>query len=525
MTPVGSVSAHRTSTAAIPGEGSRVGRNIAALAGSQIVTWTLSLGWNVFVPRALGPHGMGELTIATAVAGVLSVFASLGIGTLMVREIARDHARAPQLVGTALLTRALIVPPVLGAVGVYVLLGHWSTEQVVVLWLATTAMLLTFFIQPFQSAFQGIERMQYLAYSDIISKTVLSVVGIALVIIGFRVVGIMWLTVLTTVLALLLCAWWSRGKFSVDLTFDLRSIGVLVLAALPFWSMGLAHTVYTWIDSLMLSVMAPDVVVGWYAVPTKIFNTIGFSAILISTAMLPRFSAAVREGADALRSAVKPALELVLVLSLPITVGTALLAHQFIDAIYGRQFEPSIGVLQIMVFMLPAVSFSVLANQVLIANNRQLAWTKVTIAAAIINPLLNLILIPLFQSRTGNGAIGAAISLLATEVGMAVAGLYLLPPILDASSVSRLLRAVAATGGMALAVWMSTGMGALVAVAVGGIVFATLAIAFKLFTVEERAILRRITLRLFWNDSGRYSTTKYRGWDDISARPIGKFGR
>jgi O-antigen/teichoic acid export membrane protein len=210
---------------------------------------------------------------------------------------------------------------------------------------------------------------------------------------------------------------------------------------------------------------------------------------------------------------------------LPITVGTALLAHQFIDAIYGSQFEPSIGVLQIMVFMLPAVSFSVLANQVLIANNRQLAWTKVTIAAAIINPLLNLILIPLFQSRTGNGAIGAAISLLATEVGMALAGLYLLPPILDASSLSRLLRAVAATGGMALAVWMSTGMGVLIAVAIGGIVFATLAIAFKLFTAEERAILRRITLRLFWNDSGRYSTTKYRGWDDISARPIGKFGR
>src|SRR4051812_10963679 len=39
--------------------GHRLGRNVTALAGGQLVTWTMTLLWTLVVPRALGPEGLG----------------------------------------------------------------------------------------------------------------------------------------------------------------------------------------------------------------------------------------------------------------------------------------------------------------------------------------------------------------------------------------------------------------------------------------------------------------------------------
>ena len=44
-----------------------VGANISALAGGQVVTWSMSLAWTLVVSRLLGPAGMGLLVTATSV--------------------------------------------------------------------------------------------------------------------------------------------------------------------------------------------------------------------------------------------------------------------------------------------------------------------------------------------------------------------------------------------------------------------------------------------------------------------------
>ena len=47
---------------------SRLLRNIAVLAGGQLVTWALSLGWTLVVPRMIGPKGTGQLMAADSAA-------------------------------------------------------------------------------------------------------------------------------------------------------------------------------------------------------------------------------------------------------------------------------------------------------------------------------------------------------------------------------------------------------------------------------------------------------------------------
>ena len=107
---------------------------------------------------------------------------------------------------------------------------------------------------------------------------------------------------------------------------------------------------------------------------------------------------------------------------------------------------------------------------------------------------------------------------------MAVVGLLLLPHMLDAGSVLRLVRAALATAGMALIVWALNEFGLIVEVVAGMASFAVFAVALKVLNREELALLRGMAARLVTRGSARsgYSTTRYRGWEDVSGQ---KFSR
>ena len=68
---------------------------------------------------------------------------------------------------------------------------------------------------------------------------------------------------------------------------------------------------------------------------------------------------------------------------------------------------------------------NIMPSQVLIAMNRQTTWTWAMAVTTIINPLQPRA-IPLTQNQYGNGAIGAAISLLSTKIVVVAAGVGLI---------------------------------------------------------------------------------------------------
>src|SRR5207245_10919389 len=118
----------------------------------------------------------------------------------------------------------------------------------------------------------------------------------------------------------------------------------------------------------------------------------------------PRLARAFGQGSRTFAAQARPALEAALVLSLPIAIGGALVSKQAIWVLYGYKFLPAAPVLSVLALCVPATYLNTLANQVLIAANRQVAWTKVMVAAGIANPLLNLVLIQLAQTRWQHGA-------------------------------------------------------------------------------------------------------------------------
>jgi O-antigen/teichoic acid export membrane protein len=474
---------------------SRFVRNVTWLSISQLVSWGLTLVWTLFVPRALGPSGMGLLALGWAASAMFGVVASLGTRTLLVKEIAADRRVGSRLIGAVMIARAGLMVPSLVVILGYILLGHFDADQRLVLLLALGVTLLNLATEPLQAAFQGIERMEYLAYADMASKLVLTACSIALVLIGFRAIALVTVWMVLTAAVLGLNVYWIRQYFRIDFGARLAAIRSVIIGSLAYWSTILFQTIYQWLDSIMLVSLTNISVVGLYGVPTRLLGATFVFPVILATAWLPRLSGAFRQGEEALRTAARPVLELGMVISLPLTIGVVVTAGPVIRLLYGQAFAQSIPVLAILALTMPAVYLNILVNQILVATDRQILWTKVMAAGTVVKFASNLVLIRIFQERIHNGAVGAALSLVVTEVLICLVGLTVIRSILGRKTLERVGRTVVAALLMGGAVVLAARFGLGAQVATGVVVFTVLALLLRVISDEELAVLRQVGSR------------------------------
>lgn len=471
-------------------------RNVAALSGSQAVMWLLASAWTVVVPRAIGPEGMGMLTTAWAIAGIAGVFVSLGTRYLLVRLIVTEPSSVAELVGTAVVQRIVLCVPGAALVAGYVRFMHFPTENALVIYVFTATIFLLLIIEPLQCGFQAIERMQYLAYSDLLSKAFVTAGGIALVWVGFGPLALILLGCSVAAAVAGLNVLWARRYFNIQLRTTRHRLASLLRHSLTYWTFSVFFMSYLWIDSVMLAAMTNPTEVGWYGVPTKIWGALMFAPVILSTALLPRLTAAFSQGPGRLQDEARPHVELLLIIALPVAVGVVLISAQLIPIMYTDRFAPSIPVMQVLGLSALPTYLNIMLNQVLIAADRAVSWTKVMAGAAIFNPILNFFLIRYFEGHSHNGALGAAVSLLITEVVMALVGLAVVPRVLTRGSISRLFRALLATLGMALTVVAARPWGLVPEVACGGAAFLLLALLLRVPSALEVAQVRAACARL-----------------------------
>jgi O-antigen/teichoic acid export membrane protein len=246
----------------------------------------------------------------------------------------------------------------------------------------------------------------------------------------------------------------------------------------------------------MLSLLTRPEVVGWYGAPTRLFQTLMFLPVLISTAWLPRLVAAFEESPAQLRVAARMPVEFVLVLSVPIAAGTAIIADPLIHGLYGSAYANAVPVMVVLGLCIPPMYLNIMLGAVVIAENRQMAWTWAMIGATIVNPPLNLVLIPLTEQRWHNGAIGAAISLLVTELLIVVFGFFLAGRgIFGRAEIRRCVLCALASLAMVGIFYVVRPTGTLIALTAAVAGFAVLAVVFRIVTPAEaefvKARLRR----------------------------------
>jgi len=469
----------------------RIGRNLVALATGQAVTWTMTFAWTLVVPRLLGPAGIGLIITAWSVTGILAIALGFGTKNYLVRALVVERDQASGLLATGTLLRLVLVPFFLAAVFIWAHFAHYGHEGTLVLYLAGGATILTLLAEPMQATFQAFERMEYLAISDVINKSVQGLLGIVLALMGFGAIGFSACWMVMSGVVLVLDAWWLRRYVTLGLRSTVRGFAHMVKESMAYWAFGLFFMIYLWIDTAMLSLMTNPTVVGWYGVPTKVFQSLMFVPVLVSTAWLPRLVAVHVRAPNELRRAARTPIELVLVLGLPIGAAVAAVAGPLVRTIYGPAYNHAVPVLVILGLCVAPMYLNIMFSQVLIAAKRQVVWTWVMAGATVFNPGVNAILIPLTQHRFGNGAIGAAISLLLTELLIVGVGIALVGRgIVGRSTGRRVVLTAAASVGLYGTTFGLQSFGPVLSLTAGAAVFVAIVVALRLVTPEEMAFVR-----------------------------------
>lgn len=471
-----------------------VARNVVSLATSQAITWALALLWTFFVPRLIGPEQMGVLTIATSLTALVAVVLSITTKEFLVREIVSDRSSASRLLTLALGLRLAILPVVYLVAVVYAHVADLDDRATTVLYVVAAATVCTMVAEPALATFQATERMQFIAYTDVTNKSLQTLGGVLLAVAGFGAISIAGLGLGVALFTLVLALWWAHRL--VGLRARPAAALPVIRRAGPYWFVAVFYVAYLWADAVLLGVLATPEVVGWYGAATRLFTTMMFVAVIISTASLPRLVAAhARSTEDLYRTARRP-FEWVLILGLPMGVGLACTAGGVVRLLYGAEYAGAAPALAVLGLCLPVMYVNIQVAQVFVASGRPLVMGRILAAAAVFNVAANLLLIPYTEQRWGNGAIGAATALTLTELCQAVLSVAIVGRrLLSRATVVRVAKAAVAAGAMAALLVLLPTTALPLEILLGAVSFLALVVLLRLPAPDEVAAARRLVAR------------------------------
>ncbi|WP_048191104.1 flippase [Methanobacterium sp. SMA-27] len=388
----------------------RIAKNTSILSISQIISIILIFFYTIYIARFLSAEGFGILSFALAFSGIFSILADLGINTLIVREVARDKSLAKKYLENGLTIKIILSFFTLLFIAIFINLLGYPQETINVVYFISISTIITSVFGIFYSIFQANEKMEYQSLNQILNSILMFLGVIIAIKLGFGVVGFSFLYFISSLITLFSIFFIYIWKFSiVKIDIDLNFWKLIMKEALPYGLSGIFVMIYYWIDSVMLSIIAGNEVVGWYNAAYKIiYIFLSFNTLFIIS-IFPVMSNFYKTSHRSLKFTFERSFKYLLIISIPITIVTTLLANRIILMLYGPDYIPSIIALQILIWTLIFMFLNGIAGNLLGSVNKQPIVTKITGFGAILNILLNILLIPKFSY------IGASFATVLTE--------------------------------------------------------------------------------------------------------------
>lgn len=364
----------------------------------------------MYTARYLGAEGFGVLSFALAFTGMFGVLMDVGLSTLTIRNVARDNSLVCKYLGNIAMMKIVMAIVVFGLIVMTINFLGYPEQTIKVVYIIAFSIIFNTFIVLFNSIFQAYEKMEYVSIGRILNS-VLMLVGILIAIKqSFGIIEVASIYFIVTAIVLLysfvICVW----KFVLPkMEMDWEFWQYMIKEALPFGLTGIFTTIYFWIDSVMLSLMQSDEAVGWYNAAYRLVMMLLFIPLLFNTTLFPSMSRFHISSTKSLKFICKKYFKFLILISIPIGVATTLLADKIILLIFGAGYIQSIGVLQLLIWVLVFIFANAPITLLFTSTNMQNIITKITGISMVVNIILNLLLIPKFSY------LGASAATLITE--------------------------------------------------------------------------------------------------------------
>jgi PST family polysaccharide transporter len=385
--------------------------NTSWLLVEKIFQMGLALVVGVWVARYLQPKDYGLLTYAITFVSLFGAIAELGLGTIVIRDIARDPSCKDETLGTAFVLQFIggIFTLVL-TVGTISLL---KPNEIVTRWLVGIVAAGTIF-QAFSSInywFQSQLQAKYIVVANNLVSVVYAAVRIVLIRLQARVIAFAWAGLAEVALRglAMVVAYHINGNHLRTWRCSLLRAKTLLQESWPLVLSGLAIYVYSKIDQVMLGSMLADTTqLGYYSVAVKLSELFDFIPILIYQSVFPKLSKLKEVNPEGYISKLQIYFDIMALFWILVAVPVSFFSPYIVNLLYGKSYTASAPILSIYVWAQFGSNFG-LARSAYFAVEGKLKYSLyLSLIGALINIAINYILIPKF------GAIGATMATLIT---------------------------------------------------------------------------------------------------------------
>ena len=323
----------------------RVAKNSLAPMALALVNRGIDFVFALLMLRILAPEGLGRYTFAVSLITFFEIVTRFGLGTLLTREVAKDHAGGNTYLLNTFWVRNLLwllaIPLIGGILGFYYLLGELTPDVVYTVGLFVIGLFFSNIADALSALFYAYEKAEYPAFIATITALARITLGALLLLLGFGIVGLGASSLVANVLSVgILGSILVQKVFRPSLEADRRLQRTMLGESLPLMINHLLATIFFRIDVFILKPFWGDRSVGYYNAAYKYVDGINVIPQYFTLAIFPLMSRYAGSSRESLVRAYLLSLRLLQMLALPIAVGTPFIAHDLILILGGISLSP-----------------------------------------------------------------------------------------------------------------------------------------------------------------------------------------
>lgn len=384
--------------------------NISWIVIGRLIYMSLSFIVSLIMARYLKPEGYGLLGYAASYTTFFASICSLGINSIIVKELINNPNKNGELLGTSIFLR--IISSILSFI---IIIGISSIVDYNELLTRIIVFFYAFFI-----VFQSFELFKYWfqsklqsKYAEIAAMIAYVTMSIYMIILLVTKKSVIWFATSTSVeyimLAIILIIIYKK-KDGQKLKINLKTGKELLKESYHFIISGMMIAIYNSTDRFMLKQMLNEKEVAYYTTAVTISGLCSFLLSAIIQSYTPVIVEAKTKDENLYLKRNRELYTIIFYISIFISILIAIFSSLIINMLYGNDYLPATVPLVILTWYTAFSYLGVARDPWIVCEKKQNYSKYIYIFAAFANIILNYLFIPIF------GASGAACASLITQI-------------------------------------------------------------------------------------------------------------
>ena len=380
----------------------------------QVLVLIIPLITTPYISRVIGPEGIGIHSYTYSIVNYFVLFSMLGINNHGNRTIAMVKDNKEELSSTFISIYSLQITMSLLMIVIYSIVFIFIENKYRVFFMIQFIYIISALLDINWFVF-GMEAFKLTVIRNSIIK-ILSMISIFIFVKNSSDLYMYMIILALGTLISQVILWRFIGKYinftkprKGDIIKHLKPTIVLFIPVI-------AISIYKIMDKIMLGSISGISQVGFYENSEKIINIPISIIVSLGTVMLPKISNLESKGKGLeIKRYISLSMEFTMFIAFGATFGLIGISSTLIPIFLGKQFEPCVNLVSLLAVTILFISWAnVIRTQFLIPKKKDKIYIKSTVLGAIVNLIINLLLIKKY------GAVGAVFGTILAEASVAI---------------------------------------------------------------------------------------------------------